>query len=75
VFLSHNNSAGTVFFSQFQPSFRPANGAFAVLDQDQDLNNTFFDCMWKGIHQKNKSGQVHGIYCVKELFVAISLSV
>ena len=30
VFLSHNNSAGTVFFSQFQPSFRPANGAKKV---------------------------------------------
>ena len=27
VFFSHNNSAGTVFFSQFQPKFRPANGA------------------------------------------------
>jgi len=26
VFFSHNNSAGTVFFSQFQPSFVPANG-------------------------------------------------
>ena len=25
VFFSHNNSAGTMFFSQFQ--FRPANGA------------------------------------------------
>ena len=28
VFFSHNNSAETVFFSQFQPRFRPANGAF-----------------------------------------------
>ena len=27
VFSSHDNSAGTVFFSQFQPSFRPPNGA------------------------------------------------
>ena len=27
VFFSHNNSAGTVFFSQFQPKFRPTNGA------------------------------------------------
>ena len=27
VFFSHNNLAGTVFFSQFQPKFRPANGA------------------------------------------------
>ena len=26
MFFSHNNSVGTVFFSQFQPSFRPANG-------------------------------------------------
>ncbi|XP_066397823.1 tyrosyl-DNA phosphodiesterase 1-like isoform X3 [Miscanthus floridulus] len=31
VFFSHNNSAGTVFFSQFQPSFRPANGAIKKL--------------------------------------------
>ena len=27
VFFSHNNSAGTMFFIQFQPSFRPANEA------------------------------------------------
>ena len=27
IFFSHNNSARTVFFSQFQLSFRPANGA------------------------------------------------
>ena len=25
VFFSHNNSAGTVFFSQFQPRFRPGS--------------------------------------------------
>ena len=31
MFFSHNNSARTVFFSQFQPKFRPANGAYGCV--------------------------------------------
>ena len=31
VFFSHNNSARTVFFSQFQPRFIPANGECSTI--------------------------------------------
>jgi len=34
VFFSHNNSTGTVLFSQFQPRFRPANGAIAFKEEE-----------------------------------------
>ena len=31
VFFSHNNLTRTIFFSQFQPKFRPANEARTVI--------------------------------------------
>ena len=30
LFFSHNNSAGTIFFSQFQPNFSKPNGAINI---------------------------------------------
>ena len=47
MFLSHNNSAETVFFSQFQPSFRPVNGAMrhivVFLDEGNIVGSFFLD--------------------------------
>ena len=38
VFFSHNNSARTVFFSQFQPNFSKPNGAKDVVTNNISLD-------------------------------------
>ena len=57
MFFSHNNSAGTVFFSQFQPKFRPANGASSLFHKKlyyTQISSAQYIFLLKLQNQKNK---------------------